>query len=78
VGIPAAHIDCSHGDNEKAMARDMLETLNEMAHEAKFQVNFGSPFLASPGLCIHEGRHRTNGERPQDLGTQQVQSELGR
>jgi choline dehydrogenase-like flavoprotein len=53
-GIPAAHIDCTHGDNEKAMARDMLETLNEMAHEAKFEVTFGNPFLAPPGLCIHE------------------------
>jgi choline dehydrogenase-like flavoprotein len=53
-GIPVAHIDCSHGDNEKAMARDMLETLNEMAHEAKFEVTFGNPFLAPPGLCIHE------------------------
>lgn len=53
-GIPVAHIDCSHGENEKAMARDMLETLNEMAHEAKFEVTFGSPFLATPGLCIHE------------------------
>ncbi|HSF25245.1 MAG TPA: GMC family oxidoreductase [Blastocatellia bacterium] len=63
-GIPAAHIDCSHGDNEKAMARDMLETLNEMAHEAKFQVNFGSPFLASPGLCIHEvGTARMGNDR---------------
>jgi choline dehydrogenase-like flavoprotein len=53
-GIPVAHIDCSHGENEKAMARDMLETLNEMAHEAKFEVTFGNPFLAPPGLCIHE------------------------
>ena len=53
-GIPVAHIDCSHGENEKAMARDMLETLNEMVHEAKFQVTFGNPFLATPGLCIHE------------------------
>lgn len=63
-GIPAAHIDCSHGDNEKAMARDMLETLNEMVHEAKFQVNFGNPFLASPGLCIHEvGTARMGNDR---------------
>src|SRR5262249_48092610 len=34
-GIPVAHIDCKHGDNERAMARDMYDTLVEMAHEAK-------------------------------------------
>ncbi|HWO01389.1 MAG TPA: GMC family oxidoreductase, partial [Blastocatellia bacterium] len=63
-GIPIAHIDCSHSDNEKAMARDMLETLNEMVHEAKFQVNFGNPVLASPGLCIHEvGTARMGSDR---------------
>jgi choline dehydrogenase-like flavoprotein len=53
-GIPVVHIDCSHGENEKAMARDMVESLKEMAHEAKFEVAYANPFLAAPGLGIHE------------------------
>ncbi len=53
-GIPVAHIECTHGDNEKAMAKDQLETLKEMATEAGFRITFANPFLAAPGLCIHE------------------------
>ena len=53
-GIPAAHIDCSHSDNEREMARDQVETLSEMAHEAGFEVHWTGNRLANPGLCIHE------------------------
>ena len=53
-GIPAVYIECTHGDNEKAMAADGLETIREMVHEAKFEAQYSNPFLASPGLCIHE------------------------
>ncbi len=53
-GIPVAHIECSHGDNEKAMAADGLESLKEMVHEAGFEMTYANPFLAAPGLCIHE------------------------
>jgi choline dehydrogenase-like flavoprotein len=53
-GIPVAHIECTHSDNERAMAKDQLETLKEMATEAGFQITYANPFLAAPGLCIHE------------------------
>jgi choline dehydrogenase-like flavoprotein len=53
-GIPIAHIECAHGDNERAMARDAIDTLKEMAEEARFEVAYANPFPASPGLCIHE------------------------
>jgi len=53
-GIPIAHIDCTHGDNEKAMAADALETIKEMVHEAGFEAMYANPFAATPGLCIHE------------------------
>ncbi len=53
-GISIAHVECSHGDNEKAMARDGLEALKEMAHEAGFETTFSSGYVAPPGLCIHE------------------------
>ena len=63
-GIPAAHIDCSHGDNEKAMAADALESIKEMAHEAGFEVTLANAFLAAPGLCIHEvGTARMGNDR---------------
>ena len=52
--IPVAHIECTHGDNERAMAKDQLETLKEMATEAGFKIMFANPFPAPPGLCIHE------------------------
>ncbi len=53
-GIPVAHIDCQYSDNERAMARDQLESLREMAHEAQFEITFANGNLAPPGLCIHE------------------------
>ncbi|HXF41049.1 MAG TPA: GMC family oxidoreductase [Blastocatellia bacterium] len=63
-GIPIAHIDCSHGDNEKAMAVDALESLKEMVHEAGFEMTYANGFLAAPGLCIHEvGTARMGNDR---------------
>jgi choline dehydrogenase-like flavoprotein len=53
-GIPVAHIECSHGDNEYAMAKDASEQLQAMAHEANFEVLYSMSKLANPGLCIHE------------------------
>jgi choline dehydrogenase-like flavoprotein len=53
-GIPVAHIECTHGDNEHAMARDAFEQLQEMAHEAGFEIVAKNMRLANPGLCIHE------------------------
>lgn len=53
-GIPIAHIECSHGDNERAMAADALESIKEMAHQAGFEVTRENGNIAPPGLCIHE------------------------
>ena len=53
-GIPAAHIECAHSDNEHAMAKDAIEQLEAMAHEAGFEVVAKNARLANPGLCIHE------------------------
>ena len=53
-GIPVAHIDCGHSDNEREMAADALQTLLEIAHEAGFEVYFQNKDLGSPGLAIHE------------------------
>ena len=53
-GIPAVHIECLQGDNERAMASDALDSLKEMVDAAGFELTFANPFLAAPGLCIHE------------------------
>ncbi|MEW6208521.1 MAG: GMC family oxidoreductase [Acidobacteriota bacterium] len=53
-GIPVARIECTHSDNERAMARDQLESLKEMAHAAGFEITNSNGILAPPGLCIHE------------------------
>lgn len=53
-GIPVLHIDCKHGENERAMAKDALATILEMADAAKFKVLETSSTPAPPGFCIHE------------------------
>ncbi|HQR34643.1 MAG TPA: GMC family oxidoreductase, partial [Blastocatellia bacterium] len=53
-GIPVLHIECKHGDNERAMAKDALETIKEMATAAKFTIQYSNLTPAPPGFCIHE------------------------
>jgi choline dehydrogenase-like flavoprotein len=53
-GIPTVHIDCTHGDNERAMMKDAIESLQEMATEAGFEITSVNPNMSPPGLCIHE------------------------
>jgi choline dehydrogenase-like flavoprotein len=53
-GIPVAHIECTHSDNEREMARDAIESLKEMAHEARYEITYANHNPAPPGLCIHE------------------------
>ena len=53
-GIPVARIQCTRGDNDLAMARDMVDSLREMLHGAGFQLAFATGMLSTPGLAIHE------------------------
>jgi choline dehydrogenase-like flavoprotein len=53
-GIPVAHIECDHSDNERGMARDSFDTMKEMATAAGWEIAWANPTLAAPGLCIHE------------------------
>lgn len=53
-GIPTLHIECTHGDNERAMIKDMLETTTEMAEAAGFKIMSKVKNPAPPGFCIHE------------------------
>ncbi len=63
-GIPALRIECSHGDNERAMAKDVLETVQEMVDAAGFRTMFVNRTPAPPGFCIHEvGTARMGADR---------------
>ncbi len=53
-GIPALHIEAKHGDNERAMMKDMVETTSEMATAAGFKILNTTTSAAPPGFCIHE------------------------
>jgi choline dehydrogenase-like flavoprotein len=53
-GIPALHVECKHGDNEQAMAKDALQTIHEMGEAAGFQRLYSNSTPAPPGFCIHE------------------------
>jgi choline dehydrogenase-like flavoprotein len=53
-GIPALRIECAHGDNERAMAKDALEAIKEMVDAAGFITLETSSTPAPPGFCIHE------------------------
>ena len=53
-GIPVAHIECTHSDNEREMVKDALEMMKEMVTAAGWEIAWANPSLAPPGLCIHE------------------------
>jgi len=63
-GIPVLHIECTHGDNERAMARDALETIREMVDAAGFRTLATSATPAPPGFCIHEVGTARMGDDP--------------
>jgi choline dehydrogenase-like flavoprotein len=53
-GIPAAHIECVYGENERRMAADQIACQREMVEAAGFEVTGVHPDLDMPGLSIHE------------------------
>lgn len=53
-GIPALRIDCTWGENERAMMRDMVASATEMLEAAgATNIRQNRPDVP-PGLCIHE------------------------
>lgn len=53
-GIPVLHIDCAHGDNEKAMAKDIIEQAAAMLEASGAENITTSAVPAPPGFGIHE------------------------
>lgn len=52
--IPAARIECRTGDNERAMAKDMMEQAKEMLTAAGAEITGSMTFFPPPGFAIHE------------------------
>lgn len=53
-GMPTVHIDCAHGDNEKAMARQMQADCKGMIESVGGHVMMQKNEPGTPGLGIHE------------------------
>jgi choline dehydrogenase-like flavoprotein len=53
-GIPVLHIRQVYGDNERAMAKDSMETAQEMCRRAGFEVLASHDRMVPPGESIHE------------------------
>ncbi|NOK14529.1 GMC oxidoreductase [Corallococcus exercitus] len=53
-GIPAAHIECRHSDNELKMTEDAATSCQEMLEEAGCTVEKINKTLSKPGMAIHE------------------------
>jgi len=53
-GIPVAHIDCAHGENERKMAAQIVEDGKAMLQAAGAMVVSSNAIPAPPGLGIHE------------------------
>ncbi len=53
-GIPTAHIECQHSDNEQAMAKDMTNFLKDVARSADLDVIKVDSEPAPPGTANHE------------------------
>ncbi len=53
-GIPVLNIQCKYTDNEFNMAKDAVDTISEVCHEAGFEVLNGNDKMYPPGYSIHE------------------------
>jgi len=53
-GIPTLHIQARYTDNEHNMAKDAMNTLDELCHSAGFEVLAKHAQMVPPGESIHE------------------------
>lgn len=53
-GIPAAHIECRHSDNDLKMTEDAVTSCLEMLEESGCTVEKVNKQLSEPGMAIHE------------------------
>jgi choline dehydrogenase-like flavoprotein len=53
-GIPALHIEARDGDNEKHLRKDAADTIEEVFHEAGWEIICKTDQVNPPGYSIHE------------------------
>ncbi|MGI8989103.1 MAG: GMC oxidoreductase [Bryobacteraceae bacterium] len=53
-GVPALHVQQKYTDNEFEMAKDAMNTLSELCHDAGFDVIAKHDRMVPPGESIHE------------------------
>lgn len=53
-GIPVLHFDCKYTDNEFNMAKDAVDTVEEICHKTGWEVLHKNPKMLPPGYSIHE------------------------
>jgi choline dehydrogenase-like flavoprotein len=62
-GIPVLHIDAKYGENEAAMAKDAIATMEELVHACGWEVLAKHDQMFAPGYSIHEvGTCRMGGD----------------
>ena len=65
-GMPILHIDCTYGDNDRKMQKDMLETSIDMLKAVGLQNVEGYSKDVAPGIAIHEMGTARMGRDPRD------------
>lgn len=53
-GIPVPRVTCAHGENERAMAADQMNSLRAILDEAGFETWRFARDVSVPGLALHE------------------------
>ena len=71
-GIPALHIEVKDGDNELNMAKDAINTIEELFHAAGWEIVSKTRQLLPAGLQHSRGRHLPHGRQSQDQRAQQI------
>ena len=74
-GIPVLNFHCKYGENEYNMAKDAVETIGEVCHNAGFEVLHRTDKMFPPGYSIHEqGTARMNDDPKKGVVNQWNQS----
>jgi choline dehydrogenase-like flavoprotein len=63
-GIPALHIEVKDGDNERNMAKDAANSIEELFHAAGWDIISKTPNFYPPGYSIHEVGTARMGDNP--------------
>ena len=63
-GIPVLHIDVKDSDNERKMAKDAADTLEELFHAGGWEILSKTDRCYPPGYSIHEVGTCRMGDNP--------------